>query len=110
MEQKPNIFLSLPTAQATFIFEYILHVGKGTPANASTMKTAMNRIYGENKAQKIFSLADYFRLEAKEKAKQEGIREGMEKGMQKGREETIKKMLAEGKLTQKEAKAMMLGG
>ncbi len=76
MKERPNIFLSLSAAQATFIFEYILYVGKGTPANAKIMEAAMNQLYGAPKAKKIFSLADYFR--------QEGMRKGVEKGREQG--------------------------
>ena len=101
MEQHPNIFVSLPTAQANFIFEYILHVGKGTPANASTMKATMNQLYGKAKADQFFSLADYF----KQKLRKEGIQQGMlKKRISKGRyPRTIKKMVAKGRLTQREA-------
>ncbi len=129
MEQKPEIFVSLSIPQAQFVFEYALYVGKGTPANASIMRTAMNQLYGKPKAQKIFSLADYFREEAKKKVRKEGIQEGMRKGVEKGRKEgiqegiqkgrqegiqqgvekAIKRIVATGKLTQKEAEEMVLG-
>ena len=84
MKERPNIFLSLSIAQATFIFEYILYVGKGTPANAKIMKAAMNQLYGAPKAKKIFSLADYFRLEGMRKGVEKGKLEGMRKGVEKG--------------------------
>ncbi len=87
MKERPNIFLSLSAAQAKYIFEYIFNVGKGTPENARIMKAAMNQLYGAPKAKKIFSLADYFRLEAKKEGKQEGRIEGMRKGIEKGRQE-----------------------
>lgn len=109
MEQRPSIFVSLSTNQATFVFHYVLHVGKGTPSNAKMMKIAMNRIYGQPKADKIFSLADYFREEGMQEGIQKGREEGIQEGIQRGREEVIAKMVAKGKLTRKQAEEIILG-
>ncbi len=101
MKQHPNIFLSLSIRQAQFVLEYALYVGKGTAANARIMEAAMNQLYGAPKAKKIFSLADYFRLEAK--------KEGMRKGVEKGIQQAIERIVAKGKLTQREAEEVILG-
>ena len=80
MESSPGIFIYLSVKQASFVLEYMLHLGKGTTKNAEVMKTAINKIYGQEKAKKVFTLADYFR----EEAKQEGIKLGEERGEQRG--------------------------
>ncbi len=94
MREVPEIFLSLSIEQAKRIFEYVLYVGKGTKQNAQDMKAAMNQLYGEKKAAKIFSLADYFRKE----------------GVLKSKREIAKKMLAEGESKTKVGKYTGLSG
>ena len=88
MESCPEIFVSLSENQIVVLYEYSLCVGKGTKENANTMKEAIQRTYGESKATKIFSLADYFKQEARQ--------EGMEKGKQEGKIEIAKQMLSKG--------------
>ena len=66
-----KLFVSLSIEQARFVFEYVLHLGKGKPENAESMKTAMNQVYGETKTQEVYSLMDYFRDEARSEGKRE---------------------------------------
>ena len=75
MRSHPAMFVSLSLNQARFVFEYVLAVGRGNPKNATIMKAAMHQVYGEAQGEKIFSLLDYFREEARQKAKREGKEE-----------------------------------
>ncbi len=84
MHTQPDLFLSLSHAQAGLMFEYALFVGSGNAENAKTMKQAIQQTYGQAKAGKIFSLADYY------------TSEGFQKGIQKGKIEMAKQMLAKG--------------
>ena len=77
------------------MFGYAILVGKGTPKNAEKMREAIQKTYGEEKAKKFFSLADYFRKEAEEKAIEQGIKKGIEKG--------IKALCKEGLITKEQA-------
>ena len=94
MLESPNIFVSLSEQQAKLLFEYVIFVGKGNKENAENMEQAIRKIYGQEKAKKIFSLADYF--------KQQGIQEGIQKGIKKG-EEAIHKLLKKGIITKAQA-------
>jgi len=123
ISMQPQIFLSLSSTQAGFVFEYVLRVGKGNPQNAKIMKTAMNQLYGEKKASKVFTLMDYFREEAIQMAKVKGERIGKkigkkigekagkkigkEIGEKIGRQEGINLLVKEGYITQEVAQAMI---
>ena len=75
MHSHPQILLSLSPTQAGFVFEYILHLGKGTPQNAEAMKATMNQMSETPQGEKIFSLMDYFKEEARQEARQEAQQE-----------------------------------
>ena len=86
MCSNPEIFVSLSLQQAGYIYEYAMFVGEGTPKNAEIMKNAIEKTYGESKAKKMFSLADYYK------------KEGIEKGI-----EAIQDFLKEGLITKEQA-------
>ena len=69
MKKYQLIFVSLSQEQAKCVFEYVLHVGKGNPKNAASMRNSFNETYGSKRADKIFSLADYFKQQGRQEAK-----------------------------------------
>ena len=73
------------------MYDYVMLVGEGTPKNAEIMKNAIEKTYGESKAKKMFSLADYY--------EKEGIEKGIEKGIQ-----TVERLLSKGVLDEAQAK------
>lgn len=99
MNKNPDFFISLSLQQAGYMFEYVMLVGKGNSKNAEMMRTAIQQVYGKSKSEKIFTLADYY----KEEAKKEGILEGMQKGVQKGMQ-AIRELFTKGILTEEQAK------
>lgn len=96
MFTSPDLFLSLSLQQAGYMYEYAMFVGKGTPENAKNMENAMQQVYGETKARKIFSLADYYKQEARKEGKKEGMEKGMEKGKKERNIEIAKQMIVKG--------------
>ena len=86
MCSNPEIFVSLSLQQAGYMYDYAMFVGEGTPKNAEIMKNAIEKTYGESKAKKMFSLADYYK------------KEGIEKGI-----EAIQDFLKEGLITKEQA-------
>ena len=99
MGENPEIFVSLSLQQAGYMYDYAILVGEGTPKNAEIMKTAIEKTYGESKAKKMFSLADYYEKEGIEKGIEEGIEKGIEKGIQ-----TVERLLSKGVLDEAQAK------
>lgn len=69
MSTNPKTFVSLSLEQAGYMYEYTMFVGKGTFKNAKVMENAIHQIYGASKAEKIFTLADYYKQEAKKEEK-----------------------------------------
>ncbi len=94
MGKNPELFLSLSVQQAGYVYEYAIFVGKGTKKNAEIMETAIQKIYGESNAKKIFTLADYYSERAREQGKKEGIQEGIQ---------AIKNLFSQGLLTKEQA-------
>ena len=52
MIKRSHIFLDLPQKQIELIFDYVMHVGKGTKENAESMKALINQMYGDSKGGK----------------------------------------------------------
>ena len=103
MCSNPEIFVSLSLQQAGYMYDYAMFVGEGTPKNAEIMKNAIEKTYGESKAKKMFSLADYYEKEGIEKGIEKGIEEGIEKGIEKGIQ-TVERLLSKGVLDEAQAK------
>ena len=100
MSSHPDIFVSLSLKQAGYMYEYTMFVGKGTPENAKAMENAMQQVYGETKAKKIFTLADYYKQEGVQLGLTKGKLEGLREGKQRGKLEIAKQMLTEGLTTE----------
>ena len=96
MVKNSGIFISLSPQQVLLMYEYAMHIGKGTPENAKNMKTSIQETLGPKKSKKFFSLAEYY----EEQGKKEGIQQGKRKGMQ----EIIKNLLSLGHITKEQAK------
>ncbi len=115
MNAHPEIFVSLSSNQAGFVFEYILHLGKGTPENAKIMKTAISQVYGHKKAEKIFTLADYLRQEGRQegiklgeqRGRKEGMQLGKQEGIQLGKQDTISELVERGLISQQIADQLL---
>ena len=107
MVSRADIFLSLSLELAGKMFEYVMFVGKGTDQNAKAMENALQKIYGERKTKKIFSLADYYREEAMKKGEERGLEKGLQKGkkegIQEGKKEAIKTLLKQGVISKEQA-------
>lgn len=95
MTSNPKIFVSLSIEQAGYMYDYAMFVGEGNPKNAQIMKEALQKTYGESKAKKIFSLADYY----EEQGIQKGIQKGIESGIQ-----AVRDLFVKGFLTEEQAK------
>lgn len=61
MRLNPIIFVDLSGKQVGVMYEYTMLVGQGTRENEKAMKQAIRNTYGAARAEKFFSLADYFR-------------------------------------------------
>ena len=111
MATNPEIFVILSVAHVKSIMTYIALVSPSNKKEFKKMEAQARKIYGENKANKIFTMADGFRQEGR----LEGRKEGRQEGRQEEKKEIAKNLLKQGLhldlianatgLTQKEIKA-----
>ena len=96
MLDNSELFIPLSAEQARGIYRCMISIGQSTPENAQHMKSALQRVYGANKASKIFTLIDFYKQEGERKGMQEGIKQGMQQGERKRDLAIAHKMLARG--------------
>ena len=89
MEVNPAVFINLSDKQVEVFYEYTMFVGKGNQKSEKKMKESIQSTYGEERAEKFFSLADYYKQEGEEKGKKGRNLEIAKQMITKGMEEKL---------------------